>query len=243
MAVSGLKQPLELLGKCQVDIWHIELAQNEQVIRACRERLSADEIERADRFYFEKDRRHFTVAHAALRQILAGYTGAAPQEIEFSFGSKGKPELLPVGLIKFNLSHSGNMALIGVAHGVALGVDIEFVKSDFGGQEIAERFFSRHEVSTLLALPVEERTQAFFSCWTRKEAYIKALGEGLSLPLDSFDVAFGPGVLPALLRVDALAEELLRWSLYDIPVPPEYKAALVVEGKQHQVQQRHWKAE
>lgn len=242
--MSGLKQPLEPLEKCQVDIWHIPLAQNHATISACRSLLPGDEIERADRFYFEKDRRPFTVAHGALRQILGRYTGADPRKITFSHGSKGKPELKsPVDTIRFNLSHSGNLALLAVTRDAALGVDVEFVKPDFGGQEIAERFFSRHEVNTLLALPVEERAHAFFSCWTRKEAYIKAVGEGLSLPLDSFDVAFGPGVFPALLRVDASAAELSRWRLYDIPVPPEYRAALMVEGKEHRLQQRNWKTE
>jgi 4'-phosphopantetheinyl transferase len=240
----SLKHPLEVLEKSQVAIWHIPLAQNDATIRACRSLLPPDEIERADRFYFEKDRRHFAVAHGALRQILARYTGADPREIEFSFGSKGKPDLKsPVDTIKFNLSHSGNLALLAVTREAILGVDVEFIKTDFGGQEIAERFFSRHEVSTLLALPMEERAHAFFSCWTRKEAYIKAVGEGLSLPLDSFDVAFGPGIHPALLRVEASAEELLRWRLYDIEVPPEYRAALMVEGRQHQLQQRQWKLE
>lgn len=239
-----MKHPLEVLEKSQVAIWHIPLAQNDATIRACRSLLPPDEIERADRFYFEKDRRHFAVAHGALRQILARYTGADPREIEFSFGSKGKPDLKsPVDTIKFNLSHSGNLALLAVTREAILGVDVEFIKTDFGGQEIAERFFSRHEVSTLLALPMEERAHAFFSCWTRKEAYIKAVGEGLSLPLDSFDVAFGPGIHPALLRVEASAEELLRWRLYDIEVPPEYRAALMVEGRQHQLQQRQWKLE
>lgn len=237
MAMSGLTQPLELLEKCQVDIWHIPLIQNDATLSACRTLLPGDEAERADRFYFERDRRRFTVAHGALRQILGGYTGAAPRQIEFSYGSKGKPELKsPIDTIKFNLSHSGNLALLAVTRDATLGVDVEFIKTDFGGQEIAERFFSRHEVSTLLALPVEERAYAFFSCWTRKEAYIKAVGEGLSLPLDSFDVAFGPGVSPALLRVEASAKELLRWRLYDIEVPPEYRAALIVEGRQHQLQ-------
>lgn len=242
--MPGLKQPLDLIEKCQVDIWHIELTQSDATIRACRSLLPEDEVKRADRFYFEKDRRHFAVAHGALRQILGRYTGAAPRELEFSHGSKGKPELKsPVDTIRFNLSHSGNRALLAVTREAALGVDVEFIKPDFGGQEIAERFFSRHEVSTLLALPIEERAHAFFSCWTRKEAYIKAVGEGLSLPLDSFDVAFGPGVRPALLRVEASAEELLRWSLYDIEVPPDYRAALMVEGKEHQLQQRQWSPE
>jgi 4'-phosphopantetheinyl transferase len=232
---------LNLTAK-EVHIWHIALAADENAIRACRKLLPADEVERADRFYFERDRRRFTIAHGAMRQVLGRYVNNPPEELKFLYGTKGKPELSSPGdTIKFNLSHSDELALLAVAQGLTLGVDVEFVKLDFGGQEIAERFFSEHEVNTLLALPMEERAQAFFSCWTRKEAYIKAVGEGLSLPLDSFDVAFGPGVSPALLRVAACADEVSRWSMYDIPVPQEYKAALVVEGREHQLREWKWK--
>lgn len=225
----------------EVHIWHIGLAAEQDVIRACRKLLSADEVERADRFYFERDRRRFAIARGAMRQILGKYVNRTPEELKFSYGSKGKPDLSePSDTITFNLSHSDEKALLAVARGLTLGVDIEFIKLDFGGQEIAERFFSQYEVNTLLGLPVEQRAQAFFSCWTRKEAYIKAVGEGLSLPLDSFDVAFAPGVSPALLRVAASANEVSRWRMYDIAVPQEYKAALVVEGREHRLRQWQW---
>jgi len=123
-----------------------------------------------------------------------------------------------------------------------VGVDLEFINRELATDEIASRFFSRWETTTLRALPPDRRQEAFFRCWTRKEAYIKALGKGLSLPLDSFDVAFGPGVPAALLRAEVSAEELSRWSIYNITVSEGYAAALAVEGNKHRLQQRQWES-
>jgi len=129
-----------------------------------------------------------------------------------------------------------------VARGLCVGVDLELINQGLAIDEIPSRFFSSAEVDTLRAIASECWQEAFFSCWTRKEAYIKALGKGLSLPLDSFDVAFGPGVPAALLRAGVAAEELSRWSIYDLTVSPMYAAALVVEGTKHQLQQRQWES-
>lgn len=231
------------LGEKEVHIWQIALSGHELLLPALRNLLSADELERADRFYFDRDRQSFTVARAAMRQILSRYVNVSADNLAFSYGAKGKPELAagaePASL-KFNLSHSGGFALLAVARGSWLGIDIERVKPDFGGDAIAERFFSSNEVAVLRAMAAEARIEGFFSCWTRKEAYIKALGEGLSVPLDSFDVAFGPGVPAALLRVRVSPDEVERWTLYDIVAPPGYKAALVAEGKQHQLRYLQW---
>ena len=182
----------------------------------------------------------------ALRIILARYLNIAPQCLTFSYGIHGKPELasnLKGSRIEFNLSHSSDAGFLAVAQGLRIGADIEFIDPAFAREEIAWRFFSGREVRILQSLPATERAEAFFSCWTRKEAYIKALGLGLSLPLRSFDVAFGPGVRPALLRSDIFAEEQSRWSVYDVAAPPGFKAAVVVEGKEHQLHQREWSAE
>ena len=227
----------------KVDIWRINLAAQGEETQQCRDLLSQDEIQRADRFHFAKHRRRFTVTRVAMRQILGRYAGVPPQKLVFSYGGKGKPELSGAltGLeIKFNLSHSSEMALLAITQRLAVGSDIEWVSAEVATEEIAERFFSASEVNVLRALPAAERTEAFFSCWTRKEAYIKALGEGLSVPLDSFAVAFGPGVPAALLYVAVDPEQVSRWSIYDIEVPEGYKAALVVEGKGHHLLQWEW---
>jgi 4'-phosphopantetheinyl transferase len=234
------------LRAAEVHIWRVDLAQDDGVIARCRQLLPPDEIARADRFHFSRDRRRFAVSHAMVRDVLGKYLSLKSQELRFVEGPKGKPDLHPelntLGL-KFNLSHSGEFALLGVAAGLIMGIDVEEVRPDFGTQEIAERFFSMSEVETLRALPEHQKTEAFFYCWTRKEAYIKAQGEGLSLPLDSFDVAFAPGVTPALLRVAEDPKEVSRWSLYDIRPGPGYKAALMIEGQHHDLRYWEWTAE
>jgi len=226
----------------EVDVWRIDLARQDRV-RQCRSLLSPDEIRRAKRFYFERERARFTLARAAMRQILSLYAGIAPQELCFGYGSGGKPELcagLEESGIRFNLSHSSQLALLAVAQGLTVGVDIEWVNAEFATEEIAEQFFAATEIQTLRALPSTQRAQAFFSCWTRKEAYVKALGKGLSIPLDSFAVAFGPGISAALLEVKVDSREVQRWRMYNVEVTEGYKAALVVEGENHQLKNMEW---
>jgi 4'-phosphopantetheinyl transferase len=200
--------------------------------------LSEDETLRANRFRFAKDRNHFIVARGLLRKLLASYLLIHPAELRFSYRENGKPCLQQSGRssINFNLAHSHNLAIYAFSQGRELGVDVEFMWKDFeDGQEVAERFFSSAEISALRSVPAELTRRVFFNCWTRKEAYIKARGEGLSMPLDVFDVSLLPGEPAALLKNHKEPAEVTRWSMQTLPMPQGYVAALVVEGHDWQL--------
>lgn len=192
------------------------------------ELLQPDEIDRANRFHFEKDRKRFAIARGFLRELLGRYLQNDPKSLMFSYGAYGKPALNETSL-RFNMSHSGSVALYALTEGREIGVDVEQIRADFTNDDIARRFFSPVEVESLCGLPGEERVEGFFRCWTRKEAYIKATGRGLSQPLDGFDVTLGPGERAALLRNDDGTHE--RWTMAGIEVGPGYAGAVAVEGR------------
>ena len=211
----------------EVHVWRVELTQPEHVIQQFRNTLEQDELFRADRFHFEKDRRAFVVSRGFLREIISRYTNTRPEQLRFSYGPYGKPAL--DGRLRFNMSHSHNLALIALTEDRELGVDVEYIRADFATGDIARRFFSPVEVEVFNSLAAEHQVAAFFRCWTRKEAFIKATGKGLSQALDGFDVTLGPGEPAALLRVDE--DDASRWSLSDLNVRAGYAAALAVEGQ------------
>jgi len=229
---SSLIPERPLLGLKDVHVWRVDLNQPPAIIKRCRQLLSVDEQDRADRFHFESDRQHFTVARACLRAMLASYLDVGAQTIQFSYTSHGKPELAtPLEQpLNFNLAHSGGVALYAFTRVGEIGIDVEQIRPDFTGDDIARRFFSSNEVGRLTSLPAHVRHQAFFNCWTRKEAFLKAKGIGLSLPLDQFDVTLAPAEPAALLLTRWDETEASRWSLKALDAGPSYVAAVAVLG-------------
>ena len=198
--------------------------------------LNRDEVSRAERFVFPRDRDHFIVARGRLRQLLGKYRRCPPDAVQFKTGRYGKLSLLDDGdQPRFNLSHSHGLALYGFSMGHELGIDTEKIRPEFAGEGIAERYFSAKEQRELAEVPKELRDRAFFLCWTRKEAYIKAHGDGLQIPLDSFDVSLKPGEAEMLRSADRD-----RWSIRSFAPAPEFVAAIIVEGKIHSI--RFWSA-
>jgi 4'-phosphopantetheinyl transferase len=226
-----------ILSSDEVHVWRAWLNLPASQIHRLRRTLATDELERAGRFYFEKDRQHFIAGRGLLRLILGRYLKTAPGQLRFRYSDYGKPALVlnpgqaPLqARLNFNVSHSYGLALYAVTLGREVGLDLEKIRSDLEYEEIAERFFSSQESAVLRKLPAEVKPQAFFNCWTRKEAYIKARGEGLSLPLDQFDVSLVPGEPARLLDVREDSQEASRWSLYALTPASGYVAALAVEG-------------
>jgi 4'-phosphopantetheinyl transferase len=216
------------LASDEVHVWQMSLEQPSHVVERFRGTLEADEIDRASRFHFEKHRRHFIVGRGFMRDVIARYLQAQPRQLSFSYGTYGKPALATDHTLRFNLSHSGEIALLGVTLDRELGVDVEQVRENFATEEIARRFFSRAEVDDFNALARNEQVAAFFRCWTRKEAYIKAVGKGLSQSLDAFDVTLAPGAAAALLRAEG--DDVTRWLMAELDVGPGYAAAIAVEA-------------
>lgn len=216
-----------------VDVWRIDLAvpDGEQAARAAL--LPPEDAARAARFRFEGDRRCWVAARGALRAILAGYACVPAAALAFRLGPHGKPALdgpAAAGDLRFNISHSGDLALCAVARGREVGVDIERIRPDFATGEVARRFFAPAEVAALEALPAADRVEAFFACWTRKEAYIKARGIGIALGLDRFEVALTPGQPAALLATHDEPGAVGRWRLMALAPGAGYAGALVMEG-------------
>ena len=213
-------------------MWRASLDLGESRVHALLATLAQDERERAERFHFATDRARFIAGRGLLRAILARYLQAHPASLRFHYSPRGKPALTPdsnPGGLQFNVAHSHGIALYAFARGRALGVDLECIQPQLQ-EGIAERFFSAREVAALRALPADLRAEAFFACWTRKEAYVKAMGDGLALPLDQFDVSLAPGEPAALLRTAGNPQEACRWRLQALEAAPGYAGAICVEG-------------
>ncbi len=213
----------------EVHVWRASLEWPAETVRGMRHVLAPDERRRADRFRFERDRSRYTVGRALLRGLLARYLKTAPEELQFQYGEFRKPALRSGPW--FNLSHSGPIALYAFSATGQIGIDVELDDANFARERLAERFFSPAEVSVLRSLPADVQPRAFLICWTRKEAFIKARGDGLSLALDSFDVTLAPDTPAALLRTAWCRDEARRWRLEDLSDRQGgYVAAVAMRG-------------
>jgi 4'-phosphopantetheinyl transferase len=196
--------------------------------------LSPDEMARADRFHFVNDRNRFVVARGLLRELLGNYLQQNPASLSFSYGQHGKPSLsgeYAASELCFNLSHSAGLAVYAIARGRNLGIDVEHIRPESAGDEIAERYFSAREASDLRTLPPEAKVEGFFHCWTRKEAYLKATGMGLQIPLESFAVSLLPEMPAKFVEgVDP------RWHLAAYHPADRYVAAVVYDGAPSSIQ-------
>jgi 4'-phosphopantetheinyl transferase len=217
----------------EIHVWWAKLDVPTDILDGLAATLSADESERAGGFVFAEDRRRFISARGILRRIIACYVDADPARLRFCYNTHGKPGLLETkthGGLRFNVSHSGGWAVFALSIDHEIGVDIERITDDERLLEVVEAYFAPGEIASLRALPKEQQLQGFFNCWTRKEAYIKARGMGLSIPLDTFEVSLAPGAQPALLKT-AEVSATHNWTLQSLNAPFGYSAALVTGGR------------
>lgn len=223
----------------EVHVWRIAFPETGTTeasarLRAARDLLRPDELERADRFRVERAHIQFALTRAVLRTGLAGYLSRPTEQIALCADKRGKPRLSDNAMF-FNVSHSGRVALLAFCRDRDLGIDVEQVWPERHSDEIAERYFSPAEMAIMRSLPPAQRKEAFFWVWVRKEAYLKARGDGLYLDLDSFDVTVGVDPAPRLLASRHHPDDVARWEMCDIHVTPEYPAALLVEGSPERV--------
>jgi 4'-phosphopantetheinyl transferase len=217
-------------------VWRAWCEGDADLLEHCLTTLSADEVERADRFRIETACRDFIVTRAILRELLGRYLNLRRDEITLRYGLQGKPAITGKGeksTIRFNVSHSHGLALLTFAYQGEVGVDVEWVKPEYPGKEIAERFFSAQEVAELSKLPPSLSREGFFKCWTRKEAYVKARGGGLQIPLRSFSVCVQDNEQQQLTD-----EEGKPWSVYPFAPDTEFQGAVAAAGSGWRI--RHW---
>ncbi|NBD34481.1 MAG: 4'-phosphopantetheinyl transferase superfamily protein [Chloroflexi bacterium] len=232
-----------LVASKDVHVWRASLKQPSMTVHNLAQTLSKTESAKADSFYFKADQRRFIVGRGILRQLLSFYLDIEPQQLMFRYSSNGKPYLdgeFDASKLRFNLSHSNELALYAFTAGREVGVDLEYLRSLPDMENIAARFFSERENTDLRALPEHDRLLAFFTCWTRKEAFLKATGEGLSYPLKHFDVSLTPGEPPKLLHVKEDPQAPARWSLRDLKPAPQYVGTVVAEGKDWHITRFQW---
>ncbi len=228
------------LQKGEVHVWRVFLDWAQAELQQALQILSAEEKQHAQRLVFDEHRSRFTASHAALRHILSHYINKPLTEFHYIKGSHGKPYLVDEPILQFNMSDSKQLALYAITTHREVGVDIEWMRPGIDVEGIAKRFFSVEEQQQLLALPSNQQFAAFYRCWSRKEAYIKVIGQGLSFPLGQFSVSLQPEGMHNLLTVHNSTEQAKQWSLGSITAAEDYAAALAVEGEITQIHYFDW---
>lgn len=227
-----------LISLSEVHVWRVSLDSPDAVLQPLASTLSLEERARAEKFLFDRDRNAYITARGVLRQLLGCYLQRPRSELQFAYEARGKPFLANPSSdqpLNFNVAHSRNIALLAFSAGPSVGVDVEFIRTDIASEEIAMRYFAPREVAELRALSPELRPTAFFLGWTRKEAYVKALGDGLQIPLASFCVSLTP-LQPATLE----SADGSRWTMRNLSPGPGYAGALVAEGKDWKLRCFDW---
>lgn len=238
--MTDMKQ--QELSENKIDFWYCNLGLNRSKLDAYFALLSNDEKARSSRFKFDRDRECYIISRGILRLLLAGYLRQEPHDFVFSYTQFGKPFLAVDGSLRFNISHSGNMAVFGFARNEEIGVDIEKIKDDFDILELAQNFFAQKEIEVLEHLPKEALPGAFFRCWTRKESFIKAEGSGLSFPLDQFAVSLAQDKPAELLTTQWDPNEKEHWQLFSYIPAEEYVAAVAIRSQAHTFCPYDWDA-
>jgi 4'-phosphopantetheinyl transferase len=233
------------LAPGEVHIWRVGLDRPPLQLADLRRVLNQDELDRAARFYFERDRQHFSAGRAILRNILSLYLKVDPARLEFEYGPQGKPALAPEfnpgpGRLEFNLSNSRELALIALTLNQPLGIDLEYITEKPAIPDMVKRFFAPGEVKAFAGLAPEQQQMAFDQGWTCKEAYIKALGGGLSIGLDQFEVSLDPSQPTRLLSLETRPEAVSRWSIERLYPGPSYLGALAIEGRDYRLKYWRW---
>ena len=239
---KGIPRKLKLNGD-EIHVWCASLTQPESRSQMLLETLSVEEQMRAKRFHFEKHRKYLVICHGILRTILGEYLGVEPARLNFCYGRNGKPELADTFAnqkICFNISRSEGLALYGFTCDRELGVDIEYIRVLPEMDQIVERFFSVGEKSIFHALPRSKKKEAFFRCWTQKEAFLKANGYGLSRPLNTFDVSFVEGEPAKILRIEGDSKAASQWFIQDLKPANQFAAAFAAKGRNAQIHYWRW---
>jgi 4'-phosphopantetheinyl transferase len=234
------------LGDREIHLWYADLMRPAVAVSELAEPLTATEHERARRFHFEKHRRRFLVRRGLLRRLLGSYLDREPSAVEFVYGEREKPFVAgeqhrePSARLEFNLSDSEDLAVYAVARGAEIGVDVEILRPMEDALSISESYFSERERDSLRSVPAELRNETFFNCWTRKEAYLKAIGEGLAEPLDSFSVTLVPGEEARFLDFRNTAEDPQSWSLVHLRPTASSVGALALRRRGWTVRELGW---